>query len=83
MNITALDLIRYVNVRDGRTALHRACEATNPQKVALLLKRDEELANIVDYGGDTGLHLACNKGDKQTVQALLVSGCGMMWAWHA
>ena len=68
-------------MRDGRTCLHRACEATNPQNVALLLKRDEELANIVDYAGDTGLHLACNQAHKQTVQTLLVSGrnvgCGM------
>ena len=40
------------------------------------MKRDEQLANMQDYDGNTALHLACNKAHKQTVNTLLVGGEG-------
>ena len=66
------DLIRFCNPRDGQTTLHRASNACRHQNVALLLRRDEELANMQDFEGNTALHLACNKVHKQTVSTLLV-----------
>lgn len=68
-------LIRFCNPRDGQTALHRASSACRHQNVILLLKRDEELANMQDFEGNTALHLACSKMHRQTISTLLNCKC--------
>ena len=65
--------MHYTNPVDGRTALHRAADAGQFDNVSVLLKADEELANMQDFVGNTALHLACLKAHKPTVRALLVS----------
>ena len=67
------ELLHFVNPADGCTALHRAAEACRYDNVTVLLKADEELANMQDHVGNTALHLACFKAHKQTVKTLLVS----------
>ncbi len=65
-------MLHFSNPIDGRTALHRAAEACRHDNITVLLRADEELANMKDIVGNTALHLACLKAHKQTVKALLV-----------
>jgi len=54
----------------GQTALHIAC-ARNHVDIACLLLRSNSNINAVDWDGWTPLHLACFKGNKAVVTALL------------
>ena len=66
-------LVHYVNPQDGQTLLHRAAEGCRSDNITLLLRTDEELANIQDNFGNTALQIACRRAHKQTVKALLVN----------
>jgi ankyrin repeat protein len=61
----------------GQTALHIAC-ARNQVDIARLLLRANSNINAVDLDGWTPLHLACFKGNKAVVTALLSHDAGAL-----
>jgi len=64
-----------INVKDkeGRTALHYACDRENTELVQLLLEHNADV-NLEDEEGETALHYACLVGNLNIVKKLLEHG---------
>jgi ankyrin repeat protein len=58
---------------NGQTALHRAAWGGSAEVVSLLLEEGAN-ANTEDYDGNTGLHIAAEKGFESVVALLLDNG---------
>lgn len=66
-------MVCLVNIRDRRTALHRAVEGNQHKLIPLLLMADPKVTNLQDKNGHSALHLACQMNLKNCATALFVS----------
>ena len=52
-------------------AFVKACEDNNLEKVGVLLEKNKELVHATDNSKDTGLHVACRRGNLDIINELL------------
>lgn len=66
-------------IRDyhGRTALAKACDEGNEEKVEVLLGSNPEELDMADNANNSPLQFACNKGFTSIVKMLLDAGANM------
>lgn len=65
--------VLVVNAGEDRTPLHVAAHLGNPEIVRVLLSHEAKF-EAQDKHGNTALHLACESGSLETMQALLGAG---------